>query len=173
MKKKRRKKKQSWPKSRTKIEKPVDLYITFSGKDEIKRCFLNLRKYLIISADDVINEIGYAEKELDDCVRFLVNEEIKKIIKRGSVRRKLLALIYSNPSMNDEIIRELIHYANSLPSIRRVIFLVEKGEKESYYELFGEVLFFPAVKKVHIVECTPVPVEWIGISEKIDESTFF
>lgn len=133
----------------------VNLYITFSDKNKIKRCFLNLRKYLVVSAQDVIENIGYSDRELDDCSMFLVNEEIKKLIQRGSVRRKLLAVVYTNPDMNDEIIREIIHFADELPSIERVIFLTEDNTHEEFYELFSEVAFFPSMKKVHIIECLP------------------
>jgi len=115
---------------------------------------------MIISADEVVQSIGYEEDKLDDCSLFLVNEEIKRLIREGSVRRKLLAVVYSNPDMNDEAVRELIHYANSLHSINRVMLLVEKGQKEEYYELFEEVVFFPSVKKVHIIECQAVPATW-------------
>ena len=136
----------------------MNLYVTFSDKTKIKRCFLNLRKYLVISAQDVIENIGYSDKVLDDCGMFLVNEEIKKLIHRGSVRRKLLALVYTNPEMNDEIIREIIHYADGLGSIDKVIFLTEESTNEEYYELFNEVAFYPSMRKVHIVECQPFPV---------------
>jgi hypothetical protein len=136
----------------------VNLYITLSDKNKIKRCFLNLRKYLVVSAQDVIENIGYTGCELDDCSMFLVNEEIKKLIQKGSVRRKLLAVVYTNPDMNDEIIRELIHFADELPSIDRVIFLTEESTNEELYELFSEVAFFPSMKKVHIIECLPFPI---------------
>lgn len=150
----------------------MNLYITFSDRNKIKKCFLNLRKYLIISVDEVIESVGYGDKKLDDCSYFLVNEEIKKLIREGSARRKLLAIVYTNPTMDGETVRELIHYANSLHSVQSVIFLVEKGQKEEFYELFEEVLFYPMTKKVHIVECTPVPVDWLDKSEKVDGNLF-
>lgn len=113
----------------------------------------------MISTQDVIENIGYAGKEMDDCSMFLVNEEIKKLIQRGSVRRKLLAVVYTNPDMNDEIIRELIHFADELPSIERVIFLTEENTNEIFYELFSEIAFFPSMRKVHIVECQPFSID--------------
>ena len=115
---------------------------------------------MIISTNEVVQSIGYTEEELDNCSLFLVNEEIKRLIREGSARRKLLAVVYSNPEMNDEAVRELIHYANTLSSISRVILLVEKGQKEEYYELFEEVVFVPSVKKVHIIECQAIPAAW-------------
>lgn len=133
---------------------------------------MNLRKYLIIAADEVIQSVGYADLELDECSQFLVNEEIKKLIRDGSVRRKLLSVVYTNPDMNDEAVRELIHYATGVPSISNVIFLVEKGEREEYYELFQEVIFFPTTKKVHIVECIPIPVDVLEL-KKLDGKVLF
>jgi hypothetical protein len=149
----------------------VNLYITFDSRDKIKKSFLNLRKYLLIATDSVIQDLGYCKNELDECSQFLINEEIKNLIRKGCGRKKLLALIYSNPEMDDLIIREMIHYCSEITAIKKIIFLVERGKREEYYELFDEVVFYPSLKKVHIIECHPIPVDYI--SGKMDEEFFF
>lgn len=152
----------------------MNLYIAFSEKSKIKKCFLNLRKYLIISTQDVIESAGYQNKVLDDCSTFLVNEEIKKMIKEGSTRRKLLSIVYTNPNINDQAVREMIHFATALSTISKVILLVEKGEKEEYYELFDEILFYPTMKKVHIIECAPFVFAKADLkSQEMDGNDFF
>ncbi len=84
------------------------------------------------------------------------------MIREGSNGRKLLSIIYSNPVMNDEIIREFVHYTQDLKKIDKVILLTEKDKNEDYYELFEEIMFFPTAKKVHIIECVSYPVAWLG-----------
>jgi hypothetical protein len=140
----------------------VNLYLTFDDKSRIKKCFLNLRKYLIINTDEVIDRLGFQPSEIDSCSSFIINEEIKKMIKEGSNGRKLLSIIYCNPRMDDEIIREFVHYTQDLKKIEKVILLTDKGEHEEFYELFEEVMFFPSAKKVHIVECHSYPVNWLS-----------
>lgn len=143
----------------------MNLYLTFEDKTKIKKCFLNLRKYLIVNSDEVIEQLGFDKSTLDNCHTFIINEEILKQIKSGSSGRKLLSIVYSNPDMNDEIIRSMIHFSDELKNVDKVVFLVEKGKHEEYYELFEEVLFFPTLKKVHIVECQTVPIDWLDKTE--------
>jgi hypothetical protein len=131
----------------------VNLYITFADKSKIKKSFLNLRKYLVIHTPEVVESFGFKDKTLDDCSMFLVNEEIKRQIQRGSSRRKLYSIVYSNPLMSDETIREIIYYSSELPNVEKVVFLTEEGKNEEYFELFDEVSFFPSIKKVHILQC--------------------
>jgi hypothetical protein len=144
----------------------MNLYITFEDRSKIKKCFLNLRKYLIINVDEVKESLGYEEEEeLDHCKSFILNQEIMQVIRSGSSGRKLLAIVYSNPEMNDETIRELIKSSIDIKNIDNVVFLTEKGTYEEYFELFDEVMFFPTLKKVHLIECESYPVFWADEKE--------
>ena len=148
----------------------MNLYLTFDDKNKIKKCFLNLRKYLIINSDEVVEKLGFEKDKIDDCLSFIINEEILRMIKDGSSGRKLLGIVYSNSEMNDEIIREIIHFSESVKNIEKVVFLVERGEQEEFYELFEEVMFYPALKKVHIVECQTYPVIWLENLDKMEDA---
>jgi hypothetical protein len=147
----------------------MNLYLTFDDKSKIKKCFLNLRKYLVISSDEVVENLGFDKDNVDNCSSFIISQEIKRNIKDGSNVRKLLAIIYSNSDMNDETIRQLIYYATEVANIEKVIPLTERGENEDYYELFEEIMFYPTLKKVHIVECKAYPVEWLESNESMEE----
>ena len=147
----------------------MNLYLTFDDKHKIKKCFLNLRKYLIINSDEVVERLGFNKNDIDDCRSFIINAEILKMIKDGSSGRKLLGIVYSNPDLNDEIIRSIIHFSTDVKNINKVVLLVEKGKHEEYYELFEEVMFFPTLKKVHIVECQTYPVIWLDRPEEIEK----
>jgi len=150
----------------------VNLYLTFDDRNKIKKCFLNLRKYLIVNSDEVIEQMGFDKESLDVCSGFIVNEEIRKMIVEGANSKKLLGVVYSNPEFNDEIIREVIHFSQDIRGIESIIFLTDKWLKEEYYELFEEVLFYPTIKKVHMINCEPVPVVWLDSLEKVDRKLF-
>ena len=146
----------------------MNLYVTFDDRNKIKKCFLNLRKYLIINSDEIVERLGFSKDNLDICSSFIVNEEIRRMITEGVSSKKLLGVVYSNPEFNDEIIREVIHFSQDIRNLESVIFLTDKWEKEEYYELFEEVLFYPTIKKVHMINCTPLPVVWLDGLEKLD-----
>ena len=124
----------------------MNLYVTFDDRNKIKKCFLNLRKYLIINSDEIVERLGFSKDNLDICSAFIVNEEIRRMITEGVSSKRLLGVVYSNPEFNDEIIREVIHFSQDTRNLESVIFLTDKWVNEEYYELFEEVLFYPTIK---------------------------
>lgn len=146
----------------------MNLYVTFDDRTKIKKCFLNLRKYLIINSEEIIERLGFSKDNLDICSSFIVNEEICRMITEGVSSKKLLGIVYSNPEFNDEIMREVIHFSQEIKNLESVIFLTDKWMNEEYYELFEEVLFYPTIKKVHMINCIPLPVVWLDGLEKLD-----
>jgi hypothetical protein len=138
----------------------MDLYITVEDKTKLKKAFLNLRKQQVIVVDEVIIDLGYDPAKIDDYSSFIVNEKIKKIIGSTASGKKMQSIIYVNDKVNDLVIRELIHHCQDNTPIGKVIFLTEKNKNEEFFELFEEVVFFPTVKKVHIIDCVPVPTNW-------------
>jgi len=143
----------------------MNLYITIEDKSKLKKAFLNLRKQQIIVVDEVVVELGYQVGKVDDYASFIVNQRIKKIITSTASGKKMQSIIYVNDNLNDEIIRGLIHFCQDSTVVDRVILLTEKGKNEELYELFDEILFFPTIKKVHIIECITVPVTWLEETE--------
>jgi hypothetical protein len=139
----------------------MNLYITIENRAKLKKAFLNLRKQQIIAVDEVVVDLGYSIENIDSYSSYIVNQKIKKIITSTASSKKMQSIIYVNENLNDEIIRGLIHFCQEQTQVQKVIFLTEKGKNEEYYELFEEVLFFPSIKKVHIIECTPIQVCWM------------
>lgn len=139
----------------------MNLYITVENRNKLKKAFLNLRKQQIIVADEVIIDLGYSTDNVDPYASYIVNQKIKKIITSTASSKKMQSIIYVNENLNDEIIRGIIHFCQEHTQVHKVIFLTEKGKHEEFYELFEEVLFFPTIKKVHIIECKPIQVCWL------------
>jgi len=131
----------------------MNLYITREERDKLKRDFLNMRKQHVISVSEIIKNLGYTPDKLDAYSSFLVNEEIKNQIRAVSRAKRAHSIIYSNPDLNEDIIRFIIFYVNENTDIAEVLFLTDEGNDEEYYELFNGVAIYPAIKKVHIVEC--------------------
>ncbi len=139
----------------------MNLYVTVDDKFKLKKCFLNLRKQQLIIIDEIIESLGYAENTIDEYSSFIVNQKIKKIISSTSVGKKMQSIIYVNPGLTEETIRDVIHFCNEETLIEKVIFLTERYANEEYYQLFDEILFFPSIKKVQIIECKSLPIEWL------------
>ena len=131
----------------------MNLYITREERDKLKRAFLNMRKQHVISVSEIIKNLGYEPGELDAYSSFLVNEEIKNQIRTVSRAKRAYSIIYSNPDLNEDIIRFIVFYVNENTDIAEVIFLTDEGLDEDFYELFSGVAIYPAIKKVHIMEC--------------------
>lgn len=131
----------------------MNLYITREERDKLKRAFLNMRKQHVISVSEIIKNLGYEPHKLDAYSSFLVNEEIKNQIRAVSRAKRAYSIIYSNPDLNEDIIRFIVFYVNENTDISEVIFLTDEGNDEEYYELFNGVAIYPAIKKVHIMEC--------------------
>lgn len=143
----------------------MNLYVTVDEKSKLKKAFFNLRKQKILDVEEVAAEIGYSLKDLDEYSSFIINERIQKIISVTAAGKKMQSIIYVNHSINEEIIQELISFCHEKTKIEKIIFLTERHFNEKYYELFEEILFFPSLKKVHIVNCEPVPVIWLAETE--------
>lgn len=141
----------------------MNLYITVEDRARLKRTFLNLRKQQIVVVDEVVVELGYEVGNVDEYSSFIVNQRIKKIVTSTASSKKMQSIIYVNEKLNDEIIRGLIHFCQESTQVDKVILLTDKNKHEEFYELFEEVLFFPTTKKVHIIECVPIPINWIEV----------
>lgn len=145
------------------------LYITHENKCKLKKCLLALRKQVVISIEEVIVNIGYDPEKLDEYSSFIINEEIKKLILKSSSGKKSNNIIYINSDFTAESAREIIHFVYENTRIERVVFLTEKHKHEEYYELFEEVMFFPQLKKIHIIECEQIQnsmFNWINNLER-------
>jgi hypothetical protein len=138
------------------INHGMNLYITYGDKEKLKRAFLNLRRQLVIDSIEIIESLGYNPENLSEYAYFIVNEKIKKQIYKTAVGSKMQSIIYTNSTMDHEVIRGLINYAQLNTPVDKVVFLTEKGKHEELYELFEEVIFYPSAKKVHIITCEPI-----------------
>lgn len=137
----------------------MNLYITRANREQLKKAFLNMRKNHVIAVAEIIENMGYTVEGLDPYASFLVNEEIKTQIVSFNRANRAQSIIYSNPDLNEDIIRFLVFFVNESTNIREVIFLTEECQDEDYYELFNGVAIFPNIKKIHILDCQMLGID--------------
>lgn len=131
----------------------MNIYITRGDRDKLKKAFLNMRKQHVISVAEIIAKLGYTPETLDEYSGFLVNEEIKNQIRSVSRAKRAHAIVYTNPDLSEDIIRFIVFYVNQNTDLADVLLLTDEGTDENLYELFNGVVFYPAAKKISIVEC--------------------
>jgi hypothetical protein len=134
----------------------MKFYITVEGIQKLKRSFLNLKLYSVISVPDVLAELGYTYSTIDDYGAFIVNQKIMYLINNYAKSKRIRGIIYSNPNMSVEIIENLFDELESEERISDLVLLDDYNipKLQDYYEYFQEIIFFPSVKKIRLIECS-------------------
>ncbi len=136
----------------------MKFYITIEGLPKLKRAFLNLKLYSIVSVPEILAELGYTYSTIDDYGAFIINQKIMSMIDNYVKSKRIRGIIYSNPNINRDIIENLFSELEECDNISYLVLLDDKyvPKLEEYYDLFGEIIFFPSVKKVRLIECKPI-----------------
>jgi hypothetical protein len=136
----------------------MKFYITIEGLPKLKRAFLNLKLYSIVSVPEILAELGYTYSTIDDYGAFIINQKIMSMIDNYVKSKRIRGIIYSNPNINRDIIENLFRELEECDKISDLVLLDDKyvPKLEEYYDLFGEIIFFPSVKKVRLIECKPI-----------------
>lgn len=141
----------------------MKFYVTIEGVSKLKRSFLNLKLFSIISVNDIIEDYGYTYNTIDDYGAFIVNEKILSLIKNYTKSKRIRGIIYSNPNLNDDIVKNLREQIKDYEKITEFVLIDEYNlpKLQTLYPLFNEIIFFPSIKKVRLIECK-------SIKDKID-----
>jgi hypothetical protein len=142
----------------------MKFYITIEGTPKLKRSFLNLKLYSIISVSEILSEHGYTYDTIDEYGAFIVNEKIIGMIKTYVKSKRIRGIIYSNEFLNGDVVENLFDTLEPMPKIRDIVLLDDYNvpRLKNYYGYFNEIIFFPSVKKVRLIECQPISkfTEW-------------
>lgn len=158
------------------MPKAMNFYVTTESKDFLKKNFLNLRFFSLISVPDILSSLGESGnvEDLSDYNKFIVNKTIVQQVDSVLKKKRYYSIIYSNPWIDYESIKNLREYFGQNPLIKNIIFLDDKivPKHEDYWQYFEEVTFFPAARKTRIIECekfkTPM-FYWVNDMEMPDE----
>jgi len=136
----------------------MKFYITVEGLPKLKRAFLNLKLYSIVSVPEILEELGYTCSTIDEYGTFIVNQRITNMIDNYIKSKRIRGIIYSNPNLNKDIVENLFSELENLDKISDLVLLDDKyvPKLEEYYDLFEEIIFFPSVKKVRLIEASAI-----------------
>ena len=142
----------------------MKFYITIEGIPKLKRSFLNLKLYSIISVSEILEEHKYSYETIDDYGSFIVSEKIVELIGTYVKSKRIRGIIYSNEFLNGDVIENLFDVLEPMQRIRDIVLLDDYNvpRLKEYYPFFNEIIFFPSVKKVRLIECKPISkfTEW-------------
>ncbi|HRT03116.1 MAG TPA: hypothetical protein P5513_04175 [Candidatus Diapherotrites archaeon] len=142
----------------------MKFYITIEGIPKLKRSFLNLKLYSIISISNILKEYNYSYDTIDEYGIFIVNNRIIELINTYIKSKRIRGIIYSNEFLNKNAIENLFDLLEPIEKIRDIVLLDDYNvpKLEEFYPYFNEIIFFPSVKKVRIIECKPINkyTEW-------------
>ena len=144
----------------------MKFYITVEGVAKLKRSFLNLKLYAIINVADILKDHGYTYETIDEYGIFIVNDKILSLIQNHIKSKRIRGIIYSNGFLSIDTIDNLFDTLEPYEKIQDIVLLDDYNipQLQEYYKLFNEIIFFPSVKKVRLIECKPMDkvdmVEW-------------
>lgn len=136
----------------------MKFYITVEGLPKLKRVFLNLKLYSIVSVPEILTDLGYTYSTIDEYGAFIINQKIMNMIDNYVKSKRIRGIFYSNPNLGRDIIENLFTELEPCERISDIVLLDDKyvPKLEEYYDLFEEIIFFPSVKKVRLIECKPI-----------------
>lgn len=136
----------------------MKFYVTVESYRKLRNAFTNLNTFYIIDTDSLIAESGLDVTKQSH--RYIINSEIERLISTGAKSKRCTGIIYVNSNLNCDII---VSIKKSLKEITKSqvedITLLDDYDTpklKQYYNLFDEVIFFPAFKKTKIIECKPI-----------------
>lgn len=132
----------------------MKFYITIEGLPKLKRAFLNLKLYSVVSVPEILCNLGYTYSMIDEYSAFIINQKIMGMIENYSKSKRIRGIIYSNPNINKDIIENLFSELENYQRISDLVLLDDYNipKLEEYYGFFQEIIFFPSVKKIRLIE---------------------
>lgn len=138
----------------------MKFYITIEGIQKIKRSFLNLKLFSIINVPEILADHGYTYDNIDEYGTFIVVNKIKDLIKNYTKSKRIKGIIYSNPQLNKKLVYALYEELESSEKINQIVLLDDYNvpKLKEYYDIFEEIIFFPSIKKIRLIECRPLSI---------------
>jgi hypothetical protein len=142
----------------------MKFYITSEGIQKLKRSFLNLKLFSIINVPEILENNGYTYETIDEYGAFIINKKIISMINNYSKSKRIRGIIYSNPKLNTDIIENLDLTISKNIRITDVVLIDEYNlpKLQQFYKMFNEIIFFPSIKKIRIIEAKNIRehIDW-------------
>lgn len=136
----------------------MKFYVTTEGTPKLKRSFLNLKLFSIIYVPEILEKYNYTYENIDDYGAFIVSNKINDLISSYSKSKRIRGIIYSNPTLNEDLIYNLFETLKDLESVSEIVLLDDYylPKLKHLYPNFDEIVFFPSVKKIRLIEARPI-----------------
>jgi hypothetical protein len=136
----------------------MKFYVTIEGTQRLKKSFLNLKLFSIIYIPEVLEQYGYTYTTIDDYGSFIISNHINNLIKMYAKSKRIRGIIYSNPEINDSVLPNLFEAIAEVDNISEVVLLDDYNvpKLQHLYSIFDEIVFFPSIKKIRLIECTKI-----------------
>lgn len=134
----------------------MKFYLTVESKYRIQNSFLNLNAFHIIDVQEIIKSFNLDLSKLTNA--YIINSYIEKSIINNAKSKRLQGIIYINNNLNEEIINNLYDVLKNIDNISNMVLLDDyyMPKLSRLYNDFEEILYFPTVRKVKIIECKPL-----------------
>ena len=139
----------------------MKFYVTIEGIQKIKRSFLNLKLFSIINVPEILADHGYTYDNIDEYGTFIVVNKIRDLIKNYTKSKRIRGIIYSNPNITEDLVNSLYAELEEFPKINQVVLLDDYNvpKLKEFYGIFEEIIFFPSIKKIRLIECKPISTQ--------------
>jgi hypothetical protein len=142
----------------------MKFYVTTEGVQKLKRSFLNLKLFSIIHVPEILEKYNYTYDSIDEYGSFIVSNRITDLITTFSKSKRIRGIIYSNPTVNEDLIPNLFDTLEHLETVTEIVLLDDYHlpKLKHLYPHFDEIIFFPSIKKIRLIECKPIKgdVDW-------------
>lgn len=139
----------------------MKFYVTVESYRKLRNAFTNLNTFYIIDTDSLIAESGLDVNKRSH--QYIINSEIERLIATGAKSKRYTGIIYINSNLNCDIIVSIKKSLKEITksNVEEITLLddYDTPKLKQYYNLFDEVIFFPAFKKTKIIECKPICVQ--------------
>ena len=132
----------------------MKFYVTTEGVQKLKRSFLNLKLFSIIHVPEILEKYGYTYENIDEYGAFIVSNKINDLIISYAKSKRIRGIIYSNPTIDENLIPNLFDTLVDLETIKEVVLLDDYHlpKLKHLYPHFDEIIFFPSIKKIRLIE---------------------
>ena len=136
----------------------MKFYCTTEGVQKLKRSFLNLKLFSIIHVPEILDKYGYTYDTIDEYGSFIVSNKINELIQTYAKSKRIRGIIYSNPTINEDLIPNLFETLVDLETISEIVLLDDYylPKLKKLYPNFDEIIFFPSIKKVRLIEAVNI-----------------
>jgi hypothetical protein len=146
----------------------MKFYVTTEGTQKLKRSFLNLKLFSIIHVPEILEKYNYTYDTIDEYGSFIVSNRINDLIFSYSKSKRIRGIIYSNPNIDEDIIPNLFESIYDLETISEAVLLDDYHlpKLKHLYPYFDEIIFFPSIKKIRLIEARPIKDHYNWDKEK-------